>query len=112
MGYRAHIRTKSIIEYDTGRFNHCIKELSAFIKQQCPNANTLDEWENPTDSWEIPIDEIENMIKNLNYDWEEDEIVFGDYTAEDLIDFFSDAIDYNKVSENYSFPDFIYIDWF
>ena len=118
MGYNGHIRSKSIIEYKKDGyfgFTNCSEELEDFIKQECPSAVTTDLWGDSTSDWEIPIDEAKAMVQNLKENWDPNEHPFINhphYTIQDIINFFTVAIEVSEKSENYSWDKTIYIDWF
>lgn len=114
MGYRANIRTKSIIEYGSGWFNHYKSELNKFLTEECPSFyDGSDEYSDyPGESWEVWRNDVENMVENLKANCNPEEEIMGDYTAKELINIFESWLEETSNNDNFSHPNYIYIDWF
>ena len=109
MGYRAHFLTEKKVQYDGGVFNlHC-EELANFISSECENAYISDDKE----QWEIPVDDFKKMLTNLEEKFEPTEEVVGDYTVEECLTIFKHWLNWTEEHrENYTYPYYIYIEWF
>ena len=108
MGYKLRQRTKSIIEYDKEKFNGLYEELSMFLSElDIKVYKNEDYWK----CWEIERSEVKKIVEYLG-NCEPDKVVLGDYTANDLKKVFENYLAVNEKEENFSYPDYIYLDWF
>lgn len=113
MGYRAHLLKEKKVQYDIGVFNHHFEELADFISSEIGNSVIYNEYGNVNDQWEIPIDDFKKMITNLEKNFDPKEYIMGDYTAEDCLIIFKDWLNWTEGHrENYTHPDYIYIEWY
>ncbi len=113
MGYRAHVRKKSHIEYSTGYFKWCDVQLANFLTTECPGANIYDDNDYPKSEWEIPTTELNDLVERMEHNYDDTKIVFEDYTAKDIrtiLKIWLDTVQNNP--GNYSYPDWVNIDWF
>jgi hypothetical protein len=114
MGYRAHVNRKRIIEYDDGEYNHGIEELGSYLEEACgedPSLNIRDD-AGFKDEWEIGKAALHKAIAYTLENYYPEEVVFGDYTADDLVLTFERWMKISSNKENYSCPDFVYVSWF
>lgn len=123
MGFRAYLNTERIIKYDDGLFNHCFQDLYDFIIRI---ADEMEEengtnWsyelyikeeycDCPKDEWVISKVFLEETIKYLKKRYNPNDIVFDDYTYQDITDTFERWL--NLTKNNVNFRDNIYINWF
>ena len=108
MGYKLRQRTKSIIEYDKEKFNGLYEELSMFLSElDIKVYKNEDNW----NCWEIERSEVEKVVEYLG-NCEPDKVVLGDYTAKDLKKVFENYLAVNDNEENFSDPEYIYLEWF
>lgn len=107
MRYKLHQRTKNIVEYTNETlFNHLYNDLFDFLRE-CD----VSIYENG-DNWEIQVSELEKAIEYLG-NCEQDKIVFDKLTAKELKETFEKWIETNeKNKDNFTYPDYIYLDWF
>lgn len=113
MSYKAHLLEEKKVQYDTGVFNHCYEELADFINSECENSNIYNEFGYVKDQWEIPINDFKKMITNIEENFEPEEYIIKDYTVEDCQIIFKHWLNLaEKNRENYTDPDYIYIEWF
>lgn len=113
MGFRIHQRTVSKIKYDDGLFNHEIEELADFISEYCEDDFIFDETGYPRDHWELSTDNIKNAISDIKTKYKPDEIIFTDWTAQELSDTFEHWLNVNeKNKDNLDSPNLIILDWF
>ena len=113
MGTKAHIRTESRITYEEVPFSNEMEYLADILdKYSCDN-NLYDDSNCLKDQWEIPIENLKKTINGLQNDYEPDDIVFNDWTCQQLTDTFERWINLNKRNEsNLDFPNVVQIDWF
>lgn len=103
---KLHQRTKNIVEYSNETlFNHLYSDLLDFFKD-CG----VSIYENG-DSWEIQVSELEKAIEYLG-NCEQDKIVFDNWTVKELKETFEKWIKVNENEDNFTYPDYIYLDWF
>ena len=113
---RAHVRTKSIIEYSNSDFfeSRLYDIIASIIKYYCPDAILEDENGYWRDDWEIDVDDFKNMLDKIH------EIGVSDFLPEDcsvksneiekeLKSIYEQA---TKKDNQFSYPSYIYIDWF
>lgn len=113
MGTKAHIRTTSRIKYEETPLSNEMEELADILdKYSCDN-NLYDDSNCLKDEWEIPVINLKNAINGLQNDYEPDDVVFNDWTCQQITDTFERWINLNKRNEsNLDFPDVVQIDWF
>ena len=116
MGFRAHIRTESLINYGMEAFNHLQQELGDFISEHCDECYIEDE-SGYKDEWEISRDEFEKMIQYIKENYDDDDILIHDhhyigYNKQEVLDIFDTWLKQSSNPLNFTYPDYIYIDWF
>ena len=113
MGTKAHIRTTSRIKYEETPLSNEMEKLADILdKYSCYN-NLYDNSGCLKDQWEIPIENLKKTINGLQNDYEPDDVVFNDWTCQQITDTFERWINLNKRNEsNLDFPDVVQIDWF
>lgn len=113
MGTKAHIRTTSRIKYEETPLSNEMEQLADILdKYSCDN-NLYDDSNCLKDEWEIPVENLKKAIEVLNQDYQPDDVVFNDWTCQQLTDTFERWINLNKRNEsNLDFPDVVQIDWF
>jgi hypothetical protein len=113
MGTKAHIRTVSRIKYEEAPFSNEMEKLADILdKYSCDN-NLYDDSNCLKDQWEIPVENLKKTINGLQNDYEPDDVVFNDWTCQQITDTFERWINLNKRNEsNLDFPDVVQIDWF
>lgn len=113
MSYKAHFLTEKKVKYDSGVFNHCREELANFISSESENSIIYEDNGMLKEQWEIPIDDFKKMLTNLEENFEPKEKVIRDYTAEDCLIIFTRWLKFVEGHrENYTYPDYINIEWF
>lgn len=106
MGNKLHQRTKNIVEYSNETlFTNLNSDLFDFLKECDVNVYGNE------DNWEIQVSELEKAIEYLG-NCEQDKIVFDKYTAKELKKTFEKWIKVNENKDNFTYPDYIYLDWF
>lgn len=112
MGYRIHQRTTSRIRHDKGLFSYEQEMLADLLDKYCTDNYIRDDSDCLKETWEISIDNIKQVIQGLRDDYEPDDIVFTDWTQQQLIDTFERWINVNKLNEaNLDYPELIILDW-
>ena len=114
MGYRANIRTKSIIEYGGCYFKYMKGELAEFLKEECPSFyDGSGPWDdNLGECWEVLRDDVIKMIDNIRSNSDPEEELMDEYTAKELIEIFESWLEQTSKKDNFNYPEYIYIDWF
>ena len=115
MGFRAHVRTESIIHYGSEAFNHMRAELGDYISEHC-NECYIENESGYKDEWEILRDDFERMVRYIKENYEDGETVIGygsnAYSKEDVLDVFETWLRQSSNPLNFTYPEYIYIDWF
>ena len=113
MGTRAHQRIVSKIKYETQGFSNEMSYVADILDKYSYDNNLYDDLNCLKYEWEIPVENLKKAIEGLNQDYEPDDVVFTDWTCQQLTDTFERWINLNKRNEsNLDFPDVVQIDWF
>ena len=117
MGFRAHVRTRSLIDYGMEGFNHLQYELAGFITEHCEDSYLYDDNDWCRNDWEINRDQFKEMVKYIEENYEDGEQVlparFGEgYTKENILYIFNAWLEQTEDQYDFTYPGYIYIDWF
>ena len=108
------IVTKSATEYVD---SYCIdpEALADFLgqyKDECCAFFVEGQDSEILDIWNIDVEDAKIFIKNIKRDYDEQEVVFDDTTAKEVVEFLEALIASNKKnSENLEHPETLIIEW-
>lgn len=88
MGTRAHQRIISKTKYEGCLFSNEMEYVADILNQYSCNNNIYDDTNILKDTWEIPIENLKEVIKGLKNNYKLDDVVFTDWTCQELTDKF------------------------
>lgn len=89
-------------------------ELARFLTEECPSFyDGSGPWDDtPGECWEVLRSDVEEMIKNIEANSDPDEELMEEYTAKELVEIFKQWLKETSNKDNFSYPEYIHIDWF